>query len=301
MKTNKKRIILNLFLVLLALAGLAVMSYPFIGNVLNQRYHDSLINDYDNSVETLSQETIDTEFAACNEYNQKLLGNVVLTDPFDPEAMKNTTEEYEERLNITGNGTMGYIQIPEINVKLAIYHGTTTEVLDKGVGHLENTSLPVGGTGTHAVLSAHTAYAKAELFNNLVDLEEDDVFYLTILDQILEYQVDQIKVVKPEDTGDLLINVEEDYVTLVTCTPYGVNSHRLLVRGTRIPYDGGLDEETAKADSKYPYLLYIIVAVILLLFIILIILIVKKRRKKKKKEHSDGGDNSNTTTDIHQV
>ncbi|MGL6199068.1 MAG: class C sortase [Lachnospiraceae bacterium] len=286
MKTNKKKIILNLFLVLLALAGLAVMSYPFIGNVLNQRYHDSLINDYDNSVETLSQETIDTEFAACNEYNQKLLGNVVLTDPFDPEAMKNTTEEYEERLNITGNGTMGYIQIPEINVKLAIYHGTSTEVLDKGVGHLENTSLPVGGTGTHAVLSAHTAYAKAELFNNLVDLEEDDVFYLTILDQILEYQVDQIKVVKPEDTGDLLINVEEDYVTLVTCTPYGVNSHRLLVRGTRIPYDGGLDEEEVLADSKPVY--WMIALIILLILLIIIIIVVWKRRKRKEKSEDAG-------------
>ncbi|MGL6202615.1 MAG: class C sortase [Lachnospiraceae bacterium] len=265
--------------ILIFAVGLGVMLYPFYSNWFNQWLQDQLMEEYDHSVAVTSPEMLEAEKKACIQYNEGLLGNVVLTDPFDEEAMKQSSEAYQERLNLTGEGVMGYLEIPKINIKLVIYHGTTGEVLDKGVGHLENTSLPVGGEGTHAVLSAHTAYAKATLFNDLIDLEEGDLFYLKVLDETLAYQVDQIKVVEPTETEDLTINREEDYVTLVTCTPYGVNSHRLLVRGTRIPYEEETDVTPEEAGIPY---LYIALAFILLLVILIIIIIIKRRRRRRK-------------------
>ncbi|MGL6200838.1 MAG: class C sortase [Lachnospiraceae bacterium] len=284
-KTRRsKKWLLNLLITLIFLGGIAVMCYPYFSNWYNQRFQESLITEYDHTVKELSEEEKQAELDACNEYNRKLIGNAVLTDPFDPDAERIATEEYEARLNINGNGIMGYIEIPEINVKLTIGHGTSAEVLDEGAGHLENTSLPVGGTATHAVLSAHTAYAKAELFNDLIELVEGDVFYLTILDDKLAYQVDQIKVVEPTDTSDLTIDSSGDYVTLITCTPYGVNSHRLLVRGYRIPY---VEEEVQTPEGR-DYTMYIIAAIIvLIILIILIIFAVIRRRRKKSKEVDD--------------
>lgn len=280
-KTRRsKKWVSNLLIILIFLGGIAVMFYPYFSNWYNQRFQENLITQYDHTVAELSEEEKQAEFDACNEYNQKLNGNAVLTDPFDPEAERIATEEYEARLNLSGDGIMGYIEIPVINVKLTIGHGTTTEVLDVGAGHLENTSLPVGGTATHSVLSAHTAYAKAELFNDLIELVEGDEFYLTILDEKLAYQVDQIKIVEPTDTSDLTIDSEEDYVTLVTCTPYGVNTHRLLVRGYRIPYV----EEAVQLPEGKDYTWYIIAAIIVLIILIVIVVIRKRKRKRRESE-----------------
>lgn len=272
-----------LLTLLLLAAGIAVMSYPFASRWLNQRNQADIINHYEEAVGEMTKEQIAAEKEASRAYNEGLLGNVVLTDPFDTEAGRKASEEYEERLNTKGDGVMGYLDIPEINVLLPIYHGTGSEVLDKGAGHLENTSLPVGGIATHAVLSAHTAYARATLFNRLTELEEGDAFYLTVLDETLAYQVDQIKVVEPHDTGALVIDGYEDYVTLVTCTPYGVNSHRLLVRGTRIPYEA---EEAAivQEQAKQSCPLYLIAVVALLLLLVIFIAVKKKRRRRKKGE-----------------
>lgn len=194
------------------------------------------MNEYNEVVDDSSDEELQAELEACRVYNDTFMKTVVLTDPFDQTAEDAFNKTYNERLNIMGNGIMGYIEIPAISVELTIYHGTSAEVFDKGVGHMEKTSLPVGGLGTHAVLAAHTAYAKATMFNDLDELTEGDMFYITVLNEKLAYEVDQIKVVEPNDTSDLSIDGNEDYVTLVTCTPYGVNSHRLLVRGTRVPY-----------------------------------------------------------------
>jgi len=282
-RTKTKKKVPSLILIFLMFAaGLGVMLYPFASNWYNQRLQDQLIEEYDHSVADISPELLDAEREACILYNEGLLGNVVLTDPFDVEATKQSSEIYGERLNLSDDGVMGYIEIPNINVKLAIYHGTDSKTLEKGVGHMENTSLPIGGEATHAVLSAHTAYAEATLFNDLVDLVEGDTFYLKVLDKTLAYQVDQIKVVEPSDTGDLLIDGHEDYVTLVTCTPYGVNSHRLLVRGIRVPY---VEEEAVAIQAgnrqSYPSVTLLIILFVLLLVIIIIVTIKRRHRRKE--------------------
>lgn len=281
----RKKMRFSFFLTLLLLAaGIMVLLYPFVSSWLDQRDQAQIIDHYEEAVDGLTKEEITAEKKASQAYNEGLLGNVVLTDPFDAEAGRKASEGYEERLNLNGDGIMGYIEIPEIDVRLPIYHGTGSEVLDKGVGHLENTSLPVGGTAAHCVLSAHTAYAKATLFNRLTELAEGDVFYLTVLDETLAYEVDQIKVVEPTDTGDLVISGHEDYVTLVTCTPYGVNSHRLLVRGTRIPYE---EEEAAAAREQAEQTGPIDKIAAAALLVLLGIFLTVKRRRRRRKETGD--------------
>lgn len=251
---QKRGKLLNVLVAFVLLIGIGIMGYPFFSDWYNQRLQASLIRDHERDVSAITHEEKQAELEACFSYNASLLGTVELTDPFDPDTARDVLDDYEDRLNISGNGMMGYIDIPKISVQLAIYHGTSSEVLERGVGHLENTSLPVGGKATHSVLSAHTGYSRATMFNHLDRLEKDDVFYLTVLGDVLAYQVDQIKVVEPTQTGDLLIDRNEDYVTLVTCTPYGINSHRLLVRGTRIPYVEGDLVRTA-GESYLPYVI----------------------------------------------
>lgn len=253
---KSKKLYINLLVILTFLLGITIMGYPFFSNWYNQILQNRLITEYNTSIDTFSPEAREAELNESRQYNQKLIQNVMLTDPFDHQAEKSASEEYLKRLNIDHTNIMGYLTIPKINVKLSIYHGTTPDILDKGVGHLEKTSLPVGGTGTHAVLSAHSAYAEATLFNNLIDLKKNDHFYLNILGENLAYRVDQIKVVSPSNTKDLAINRNEDYVTLVTCTPHGINSHRLLVRGTRVPY---IEEnvETAPGINWKPYVILV--------------------------------------------
>lgn len=235
-KTMTRNRVLTVILVLVLITGLGVLVYPFVSNMLHDRKQDEIITEYDEKMENLDQEEWDAMLAEAREYNESLLGNVVLTDPFDPAAMEKQNEEYDSLLNIDGNGVMAYLEIPRIDLYEAVYHGTSDEVLARGIGHLMNTSLPVGGEGTHAVLSGHTGLPEAELFTNLEQVKEGDIFYIHVLGETLAYEVDQIKVVEPSDTSDLLIEQGKDYVTLVTCTPYGINSHRLLVRGHRVPY-----------------------------------------------------------------
>lgn len=233
----KKKILIALA-VLVMLTGAAMAVYPLIVNGLYQKQQEELADYYDSVVYELPEEQSNAQWQDCWDYNESLLeGGVRLTDPFDAERLNTDTHPYVDLLDLTGDGTMGSIEIPAIRCNLMIYHGTDEDVLQKGVGHLQGSSLPVGGTGSHAVLSAHTGLPGKELFTNLDQLETGDVFYLHILGETLAYQVDQIRVVLPEETEDLRIDAQQDYVTLVTCTPYGVNSHRLLVRGTRIPYE----------------------------------------------------------------
>lgn len=210
--------------------------YPFVSNFQYEKQQERMILDMDET--DLDASFLTAERNAAQEYNRYLLEeNIVLTDPFDPTAFSVEPDAgYENILNPYDNGMMGYLEIPAIDLQLGIYHGTSEQVLKDGVGHLENTSLPVGGEDTHAVLSAHTGLSDKKLFTDLVLLEAGDRFYIHVLDEVLAYEVDQISVVEPEDTSLLGVISGEDHVTLVTCTPYGVNSHRLLVRGTRIPY-----------------------------------------------------------------
>lgn len=276
-----KQKIINAILCLFFLAGLGITLYPAFSDWYISRHQGQVIEDYDEKAAQMSQKELKKELDKAHIYNTQLLGNVVLTDPFDADAVKEQNADYNNILNIDGDRVMGSIEIPSIKVYLPIYHGTDSTSLEKGAGHLENSSFPVGGRGTHAVISAHTGLPSAKMFDNLTEVKEGDVFYIHVLNQTLAYEVNQIKVVLPENTSDLLIDRNEDYVTMVTCTPYGINSHRLLVRGTRIPYREAKKKERTqtKKDSKWKaYVLAAIIAVILLL----IAFIYRKYQEKKR-------------------
>ena len=279
-----KQKLLFLAVSLLFLTGVGLVLYPVVSDWYIGRHQASVVASYDEEAARLSQEQIETELARAHAYNDSLLGNVVLTDPFDADGLAEQNTEYDDLLNINGDGVMGSIDIPRVDIYLPIYHTTDAEVLAKGAGHLKNSSLPVGGTGTHAIISGHTALPSAELFNNLSDVEKGDVFYIHVLNETLAYEVDQIKVVLPDNIEDLLIDRNEDYVTLVTCTPYGINSHRLLVRGRRIPYEEAeaitpVQQVEEGFQYKSAYVASGVVAGAILLAVILSAII--KRRKQK--------------------
>ena len=225
MKKNVVRIIL----IVGFCVGLIISLYPLISNIYSRKNQMDVINKYQEDIEKIDGQEMANELELANAYNRKLNQTIVLTDPFDPSAIDMADDAYYDILNYTDDGVMAYINIPKIDVNLPIYHGTDSEHMLKGVGHLVGTSFPVGGVDTHAVLSAHSGLSTAELFTNLADLKKGDLFYIHVLDDVLAYEVDKINVVKPDETNDLKIVPGQDYVTLVTCTPYGINSHRLLV------------------------------------------------------------------------
>ena len=243
-----KQKILTILAILVFLAGISLLAYPVVSNLLYEKEQEELMEHYDSIAgEKITADEQAEELQECRDYNRGLLqGGVLLTDPFDMSQLDPSAMPYAGLLNMDQEGGMAYLRIPAIDVELMIYHGTEEEVLQKGVGHLQGSSLPVGGAGTHCVLSAHTGLNDKKLFTDLDQLENGDLFYIHVLGEILAYQVDQIRVVLPEETEDLKINTREDYVTLVTCTPYGINTHRLLVRGTRVPYE----EEREQSDGE---------------------------------------------------
>ena len=261
------------------------MAYPFVSNSLYEHRQEEVIYEYQKETDKMDTTQIHQMLKEAEEYNVKLKNReAVLTDPFDPDLAVDGTEEkqYEHRLDLESDGIMGYIEIPEINVFLPVYHGTSQEVLRKGVGHLENTSLPVGGKDTHCVLSAHTGLSDKKLFTDLVLLKKGDLFYIQVLDRHLAYEVDQIRVVRPEDTSLLRIIPEKDLVTLVTCTPYGINSHRLLVRGHRVteqknPQKAARKKQTASLWMRQ-YVLSILIGMAFLM-VFLTWLFLYRRRK----------------------
>ena len=236
---KRKRLILTIAMILLFLAGLSLLLYPFVANQWNNYRQQRLISSYEDTVarkEEAGEIDYDAEWAKAQAYNEALLPSI-LPDSFAvAEASDEPDEEYMSCLNITGDGMMGMVEIPKIDVNLPIYHTTSEEVLEKAAGHLEGSSLPVGGESTHAVISAHRGLPSASLFTDLDQLEEGDHFLIHVLDDTLCYEVDQILVVEPKETESLAVEEGEDLVTLLTCTPYGVNSDRLLVRGHRVPY-----------------------------------------------------------------
>ena len=210
--------------------GFALLSYPFISNYIFEKSAGSTIKSYEKQVKTYDQKQKEKAFEEAKEYNEDLAKSAVqLTDPF--KVTKSNGETF-----IYHTGIMGYLEIPCISVNFPVYHGTDAKVLERGIGHLAASSMPVGGKSTHSVLTGHTGLSSAKLFTDLTEMKKGDLFYFHVLDRILAYKVDQISVVKPEDTEKLQIVKGKDYVTLVTCTPYGVNDHRLLVRGVRTKY-----------------------------------------------------------------
>lgn len=263
----------TIILILIFLVGLSVMLYPSVSDAVNRKHQSRAVAGYAEEVEQLSDADYQTYFDAADAYNRQL--NTTPNAFYKPDLVSG----YAQTLDISGTGIMGYITIPKISVELPIYHGTDEGVLQVAAGHLEGSSLPVGGAGTHAVISAHRGLPSAKLFTNLDALKEGDTFTIKILDRTLTYQVDQIRIVEPDDLSELSVVEGQDYVTLLTCTPYGINTHRLLVRGVRIDNADGptFTSEAYELDSA---MLTPIVAAPLLL-ILLIILLVKYRRKRR--------------------
>lgn len=294
-------------IILIFVAGIGVMSYPLVSSVINNIDSRNHVEEYTKTTKQMSSEETLEIFKRAKEYNQSLTNNVIITDPFDEKAYKKIGANYENALNVDGNGLIGYIDIPKINVYLPIYHGTTDKILAKGAGHLQNTSLPVGGESTHSVISAHTAYPGETFFDYLTDMQEGDEFYVHVLDRVLKYEVDSIKVVLPEKTDDLRVIRGEDHVTLLTCTPYSINTHRLLVRGKRVAYDDSKYITTGASAASfggdgifflgykipYPVAALIVVGFVAL---VVIIVIISLRRSKKKKRYTDNNKEHITET-----
>lgn len=272
---KKRRHLPTILLILVFLVGLSLLLYPTLSDYWNSLHQSQAIASYAEQVANLDRETYKKLWADAKSYNKTLLNKAnryVLTEE--------EQEEYNELLNVSGNGIIGYIEIPEINCSLPIYHGTDEATLQIAVGHIAGTSLPVGGKSTHCVLSGHRGLPSAKLFTNLDQLTEGDLFMLRVLDQTLTYEVDQIRIVEPQETSDLEIQKGKDLCTLVTCTPYGVNTHRLLVRGHRVKnQDTGSIKVTADAMQIDPVIVAPLVAVPMLLAL-LIVLLVRTRRKK---------------------
>jgi len=250
----------KVLLILAFLLGLVIFIYPTLSDYLARRSVLQGANNYDENVIQLGKDELEQMWEEAHQYNDSLNGNPV-PDPFIPGSGRILPENYLSVLNLE-EGTMGYVDIPSIQVYLPIYHGTSDEALEKGVGHIEQTSLPIGGEGNHSILTAHTGFVRAEMFNRLTELKKEDVFLIHVLDKTFTYEVDDIRVILPEEIESLLPVEGEDYVTLITCTPYGVNSHRLLVRGTRIENGEEVERGIEKAPFPYRLLLMIVVAVI---------------------------------------
>ena len=233
----KKKILALCIAILAFLMAIFITLYPVISTWYNEQHHAEVHIQYREELAKKDDREIRKAKALADAYNVAIIPGALMAESFSQEALLWASEDYAHQLNLTGNGIMGYVEIPSIEVDLPIYHGTSEAALEVGIGHLLGSSLPVGGESTHTVLTAHSGMASQKMFSDLPQLEIGNVFYLEALGETLAYQVDQIKTVLPHDTSFLGISEGEDYCTLVTCTPYGINTHRLLVRGTRIPYE----------------------------------------------------------------
>lgn len=283
----------TILLVLIFFVGLAVMLYPTISDYINQRNQTRVVNSYAQQVDGLSDADYTAYFDAADVFNQEIAA--------DPDALYHADRfsTYSTTLDVTGTGIMGYITIPRIGVELPIYHGTSDAVLQVAAGHLEGTSLPVGGESTHAVISAHRGLPSAKLFTNLDELEAGDTFTITVLDRVLTYEVDRISIVLPTET-DLLQPVEgQDYVTLMTCTPYGINTHRLLVRGHRVNTRESQKHVRVTADATRidPIITAPVIALPMLAVLLIWLLVTtRKRPKAGKHEKTTRGDPHETNS-----
>ena len=277
MKKNKNRIT-TLLLALVFLAGLSLLLYPTVSDYWNSFHASRAVAAYAQEVADLNGEEYDRLLAAARDYNARVAQRSNTFALTEEEAA-----EYQSLLNMDGTGIMGYIEIPNIKLSLPIYHGTEESVLQIAVGHLDWSALPVGGEGTHCVLSGHRGLPSAKLFTNLDQLREGDTFTLRVLDEVLCYEVDQIRIVEPQDTAALLPEPGQDLCTLVTCTPYGVNTHRLLVRGHRIETPDSADAIRVTSDAMQiePILVAPAVGVPLVLLAVAILLLSDRRRQRK--------------------
>ncbi len=279
-----KQRIMTCFVILILIAGLSLLLYPSISNYINKVRHRRAVFDYTSEVETLSDEQYRRILEAAMAYNAALAENPVsFMGMSDQQRL-----DYESQLDITGTGIMGYITIEKSDISLPIYHGTSEAVLQVGVGHIEGSSLPVGGQSAHCLLSGHRGLPSAMLFTNIDKLERGDTFALHVLEETFVYEVDDIRVVEPQDVSSLGIYPGKDYCTLITCTPYGINSHRLLVRGVRKPLSP-MDErmELQSGARRVNILLVIAVVEVPVLVITLMVMAISRRRRLSKTTNSE--------------
>ncbi len=289
----KKDTLQRLIRLLVILVGIGILVYPSLSEYLSELNSSRTTASYDDSVAQMEQERLDQLLAQAQEYNRQLAGASAGKAPLsDDNGNPITPESYWDLLNVDSTGMMGYIEIPKLNTTIPIYHGTDEAVLQVGVGHLQNTSLPVGGESTHTALSGHRGLPTRSLFTDLDQLAVGDRFYIKVLNQTLCYTVDQILTVLPTEMEALAIEEGQDYATLITCTPYGINSHRLLVRGVRTPYDPQQHEsEQEQALSlwqrlpiQYRHLatgLAVLLVILLLRWIIILLVRLYKRRTQR--------------------
>ena len=278
----KKKHISTIIIALIFLAGLGFLLYPTVSNLWNRAHQSRAIATYTKQVEKLDDSQNKEMLKAARKYNKSLLKK---SDHW--KLSKKDKKKYESLLDVSGTGIMGYIEVPKIDCSLPIYHGTDEGALQIAIGHLEGSSLPVGGKSTHCVLSGHRGLPSARLFTDLDQMEEGDILILNILGRKLAYEVDQIRVVLPEEMSDLEIEEGKDLCTLVTCTPYGINTHRLLVRGHRTEYvEKKVAEEKKEVQTKKTDIRLMIAggAGVLMLLIIIIVIVIKRRRKRRNQQ-----------------
>jgi len=278
-KNNLKKNLPNIILAVFFTIGLCIFLYPSISDFVNEWAQDREVSQYESKVAEFSYDIYDKMISEAQEYNKSLVGKKLV---FNNENTENTN--YKDILSVEKTGILGYLKIPKINVKLPIYHGTDTSILQIGVGHLEGTSFPVPGETVHSVLSGHTGLPSAKLLTDLVELEVGDTFSIVILNQIYTYEVDQILVVEPDETDALELVDGKQYATVLTCTPYGVNSHRLLVRGflRENKVNADISSEAVIIDSS------IIVPIIAIPLIIILFIVMINIRKMKRGKEVDG-------------
>lgn len=298
---TKQKLIPILGAALVFLLALGITLYPLVSNWYNARHQSLIHTQYTQIIEQVNDSDLILAKDLATAYNASITPGAQLVDAFSQDSLEDASEDYAYLLNMAGDSIMGYIEIPLIRVNLPIYHGTDADTLGAGIGHLLGSSLPVGGAGTHCVLTGHSGMASQKLFSDLDQLKLGDVFYLNVLNETLAYQVDAINTVLPHDTTYLGIEEGKDYCTLITCTPFGVNTHRLLVRGSRIPYEEAevLVEEQLQTEEipvstwEQEYIKSILISLCLVLFaaIVAIIVVCRKqlrrtlcRRKKGKYE-----------------
>jgi len=277
-----KKHLTTVILIIVFITGLGLMMYPTVSDMVNKAHQSVAIDSYDDEVSKLSNEDFSSILEEARRYNSALTTNEFPRNSEDLDG----NADYQKAMNPAGTGMMGYIKIDAINLKMPIYHTTKESVLQIGIGHIPTTSLPVGGESTHAVLTGHRGLSSSRLFTDLDKLQTGDVFFIYVLDDILAYQVDQIKTVLPAQTQDLQIIEGEDHVTLVTCTPYGVNTHRLLIRGTRITYTPEIEkkiEEQAEVRTglTMEQLVLIIGAPLLTVLFVAVLILTKKPKKRR--------------------
>ena len=288
--STKKKVITICIAVVAFLIALGITLYPMISTWYNERHQAEVHIHYQEKVEQVDNTKLIEAKELAVAYNQTILPGAQDEGSFSKEALLSASENYGSLLNLAGDGIMGYVEIPTIGVTLPIYHGTNNSTLERGVGHLLGSSLPVGGESTHSVLTAHSGMASAKMFSDLDRLKKGDIFFLDVLGERLAYQVDQIKTVLPYDTTFLQTEIGNDLCTLVTCTPFGVNTHRLLVRGTRIEYEEAEviveekleTEEPVKSTWEQQYLQGILIgigAVVILGLGLLVFWFVRRRRR----------------------